>query len=136
MGTSPHAAVADPKRAIEDWRNIIRGSQKSWVLFRYGTCVLLMEPQEDMSSQAVELLREWGPVYPGSPAGDFNVVHLTNYSGWVITGHHPDVVNYVALSEVPEGSDDATIGLLGRSKRHQDSIDLRVIHVEDKRGAA
>ncbi|MFX0090993.1 MAG: hypothetical protein ACFFBD_04455, partial [Candidatus Hodarchaeota archaeon] len=56
---------------INTWRTIILGAQKSWVMFEHGTCVILMEPQEDLQAQAKELLKEWGPVVPGTPLGDF-----------------------------------------------------------------
>ncbi|WP_157436276.1 hypothetical protein [Actinospica robiniae] len=56
---------------IEKWRSIIIGDQKSWVLFANGTCVILMQPEGDLADQATELVREYGPVAAGGPAGDF-----------------------------------------------------------------
>lgn len=50
------------KALVAAWRAIIVGAGKSWVLFEYGTCVILMEPAEDLAEQATALLREWGPV--------------------------------------------------------------------------
>ena len=120
-------------QCVEDWRHIVSGGTKSWVLFKHGTCVILMEPEEDISKQAICLLRQWGPLHVGSSSGDFDVIHLSNYPGWVVTGHHPDVLNYVSPAEVAVGSDDVMIGVLGRSKRNQDALELQVIHVEDRR---
>lgn len=119
---------------IEIWRSIIIGDQKSWVLFSNGTCVILMEPEDNLSSQALALLKEWGPVHVGSSAGDFSTIDLTGASGWVVTSHHNDILTYVGPEEIeqPEPS-DLIVGLHGRSKRDQDAHELKIIHIEDKR---
>lgn len=116
---------------IETWRRLLDPA-KSWVLFAQGTCVILMEPADDLAQQATSLLREYGPVRAGTPAGDFNTIDLDDAPGWAVTGHHPDILTYVDPSEL-ESHDDLTVGLFGRSKRDQDGHDLTVIHVEDKR---
>lgn len=119
---------------VQTWRDIVVGEGKSWVLFENGTCVILMQPQGDLAAQAVAVMREWGPVHAGSPAGDFSVIHLSEHPGWVVTCHHPDVLTYVAPDELDgTAPDDVAVGLLGRSKRHQDAEELRVFHVEDQR---
>lgn len=119
---------------VETWRSIILGDQKSWVLFENGTCVILMAPEEDLSAHATALLAEWGPVHAGTPSGDFSVITLEDYPGWVVTGHHRDILNYVSPDEF-EGDEpeDLTVGLLGRQMRHMDGESLQIIHVEDKR---
>lgn len=58
---------------------------------------------------------------------------MLEHPGWVITYDHPDILNYVSPDEVASDASDATIGLIGRSKRHRDSIELKITHVEDKR---
>ncbi|ROO83705.1 hypothetical protein EDD29_1212 [Actinocorallia herbida] len=121
-----------PEKLIEVWRRIIVGEQKSWVLFEHGTCVILMEPEDDLAAQAVEILREYGPVYGGTPAGDFGTITLDPGPGWVVYGHHKDVLTYVGPDEVSDDS-DVRIGLTGRSKRDHDGHDLTVVHVEDER---
>lgn len=115
------------------WRRIIVGDRKSWVLFAHGTCVVLVDPAEDLARQAVEILRAYGPVYPGSPAGDFGTIDLVAAPGWVVTGHHPDVLNYVAPAEVSQVS-DVLVGMTGRAKRDRDGRELTVVHIEDTRG--
>lgn len=117
---------------IEIWREIILGDQKSWVLFKNGTCVILMEPQADFSAQAIALMKEWGPVHAGSSAGDFGTIALDQLPGWVVTSHHNDILTYVGPDET-SGTEDVVIGLLGRSKRNQDAQELEIVHVEDKR---
>ena len=127
---------------VETWRRIIVGGEKSWVLFEHGTCVILMETGPDLAAQAVEIMRRWGPVHAGSSAGDFATITLTDAPGWVVTGHHPDMLTYVSPEEMgdkemgDEDASDLAVGLLGRSKRDQDGADLQVVHVEDRRGVA
>jgi hypothetical protein len=111
--------------AIQTWRSIIQGDEKSWVLFAHGTCVILMEPAADPAAQAVAILRKWGPVHAGSPAGDFSVIELSEHPGWVVTGHHPDVLTYVGPDEVDGDGTDLTVGVLGRSKRDRDAAEAR-----------
>lgn len=118
---------------IETWRKIILGEEKSWVLFENGTVVILMEPQTDLSAQAAELMQEWGKVLVGTPAGDFSIIKLEDDPGWVVTCHHPDILNYVSAEEIGKDANDWKIGLRGRSKRDEDATDLNAIHVEDKR---
>ena len=119
---------------IETWRRIIIGEYKSWALFSNGTCVILMQPEADVRRQAVEMMKTYGPVHAGGPAGDFSVITLDEDPGWVVTSHHPDILTYVSPDEVAEQSNDLVIGLLGRSKRDLDASELMVIHVEDDRG--
>src|SRR5438270_5939041 len=122
---------------VEIWRQIMVGEGKSWVLFEHGTCVILTQPEADLAAQATGLMREWGPVQVGTDAGDFDVISLENSPGWVVTCHHPDILNYVSPDEF-DGKEpqEIMIGLLGRSMRDQDGRELHVIHVEDKRQAA
>lgn len=51
-------------------------------------------------------------------------------SGWVVTGHHADVITYVAPEDVTEET-DLVVGLTGRRTRERDGRELQVIHVED-----
>jgi hypothetical protein len=119
---------------IETWRRIIIGEYKSWALFSNGTCVILMRPEADLRRQALEMMKTYGPVHAGAPAGDFSVITLDDDPGWVAPSHHPDILTYVFPDEVDQQSNDLVIGLLGRSKRDLDAAELIVIHVEDNRG--
>lgn len=124
----------DHNDLIETWRGIIQGDSKSWVLFERGTCVILMQPEVDLVTQAKALLKEWGPVQVGTDSADFNVVKLENDPGWVVTCHHPDILTYVRADEdKAEEPAEIVIGLMGRSMRDEDAKELKVIHIEDKR---
>jgi len=124
----------ESKSLITVWKQIILGKEKSWVAFSNGTCVILMEPQDDLKKHAVEIMKEWGPVHAGSPAGDFSVIRLSEYPGWVVTCHHPDILTYVSPDDISEDAEDndVVIGLIGRKKRDQDAEGLEVIYVEDR----
>ncbi|MEV4259364.1 hypothetical protein AB0J52_39915 [Spirillospora sp. NPDC049652] len=122
----------ETEAAIALWRTIIIGDHKSWVLFENGTCVILTDHEGDLAARATEILGEYGPVHAGTPAADFGTITLDAAPGWVVYGHHNDVLTYVAPDEVDD-DDTLKIGLLGRSKRDQDGRELQVIHVEDRR---
>ncbi|WP_189312352.1 hypothetical protein [Streptomyces brasiliensis] len=122
----------DTETLVDTWRRLLSGSGKSWVLFAHGTCVVLDEPAGDLAEQAKEILREYGPVHVTTAAGDFRVLELKNSEGWLVTGHHPDVVTFVPLDE-PADPSHLAVGIHGRSKRHEDGTGLHVVHVEDAR---
>ncbi|CAL9664337.1 hypothetical protein SUDANB126_07158 [Streptomyces sp. enrichment culture] len=63
------------------------------------------------------------------------MIDLKDVEGWVVTGHHNDVLTYVGPDE-PQDQSQIAVGLFGRSKRHRDGTELHVVHVEDKRGSA
>jgi hypothetical protein len=60
------------------------------------------------------------------------VLELNNGEGWLVTGHHPDVVTFVPLDDSADPTHLA-VGILGRSRRDQDGTGLHVVHVEDGR---
>ena len=92
-----------------------------------------VDPQSDLTGQATALLREWGPVHPGTSFGDFNVVKSEAGLGWVVISHRLEIVTVVEPNEMPTQATDLIVGLYGRSKRGQDAEQLRVVHIEDKR---
>ena len=53
---------------INIYKKIIIDQSASWVLFRHGTCVMLLEPQKNIKEQAEKILREHGSVLPGTPS--------------------------------------------------------------------
>jgi len=117
------------------WRSIIQGDQKSWVLFEHRTCLILMQPEADLATQARQIMSTWGPVKVGTAAADFNVISLPDPpGGWVVTGHHPDMLTYVSPADLADPDPSGlAIGLVGRGYRDQDAHSLKIVHVEDKR---
>jgi hypothetical protein len=125
-------ATVDTENLVAFWQRTLAPSGTSWVLFDHGTCVVLKEPDGELAAQAVAILAEYGPVHVGSPAADFSVHALKDGTGWLVTGHHADVVTHVASDE-PPGPSDLAVGIHGRTKRHRDGTELHVVHVEDNR---
>jgi hypothetical protein len=116
------------------WSKIIIGENKSWVVFKHNTCVILMDPDDDLEKQALDLLKEYGPYHVGTPSADMNVIKLDNFPGWIVIGHHPDILNYVSEEDIGTQIDsDVPIGILGRENRATDAEELKIVHVEDKR---
>ena len=114
---------------IEHVKNVFEGLPNPWVLFAHGT-VVVRHDTDNVKESAIEALSEFGPVHPGSPAGDFSVIRSAE-PGWLVTSHHEDIVTFVSDKEM--GGDEATdmaVGLFGRGKRGQDADDQRVIHVQ------
>jgi hypothetical protein len=75
-------------------------------------------------------MKEYGPVYPGTSAGDMNIKSLVKPYGWLVSGHGPDVVTYVHPSELDSSDPDhILVGVYGRTKRDKDSKELRIIAV-------
>jgi len=122
--------------SVQIWRKIIKGGEKSWVLFEHRTCVIVTKLTENLEGGAIELMREHGRVYPASYAGDFGTIKLVNDPGWVVICH-PDIVTYVSPAELGTGkASGVAIDVPGRSKRGQDARELHVVHIEDKRPLA
>ncbi|WP_454320399.1 hypothetical protein [Streptomyces phaeoluteigriseus] len=127
--------AVNSKELIDVWQRLLADPHKSWVLFEHGTCVVLTAPEGEPADQATALLKQFGPARAGSSAGDFGVIDLEDIEGWVVTGHHNDVLTYVGPDE-PQDQSEIAVGLYGRAKRHRDGTELHVVHVEDKRGSA
>ena len=103
-----------------------------WALFAHGTFVILdpaLAPDE-LSVAALQILGEFGPVRIGSLAADFSVTALQHVDGWVVSSHRSGLFTYVHPSEMDEDEpSELSIGLLGRAKRHQDSIERQLVHL-------
>lgn len=105
-----------------------------WVLFSHGTIVALREPvpSNKITENALAMLAKYGPVTAASEAGDFNVSDIDDGESWFVSGWGPGMYTYVHKSELPEGNAESIlVGLYGREKRHLDSIDKKVIYINN-----
>ena len=117
---------------INIYKKVITDPSMSWILFKYGTCVMLLNPAKDLQAQAVKILKEHGQVVAGTSSGDFDVTKIPEINGWVVIGDYPGIMMYVSDEETGGKRSDFDIGMIGRSKRERDSIELEMVHVEDK----
>lgn len=116
---------------IEHIKKAINPKFKSWVAFSNGTYIILEDSTVvDSEKKAVEIMKEYGPVHAGSPAGDITTIKLTYTEGWVVGGHHYGMYTYVNPAELPNDKPtDIEVGLAGRQKRDKDGKDLKVIYI-------
>ncbi|MDR6763299.1 hypothetical protein J2Y38_003518 [Flavobacterium sp. 2755] len=108
---------------------------QDWVLFENGTYIIFdnADTIPDLESEAIKLMKEFGPVHAGGPAGDFSVIHLKETEGWIVSGHGYGMYTYVNPNELgSEKPDDVKIGLEGRSKRNADGQNPVIIHINRK----
>ena len=124
------------EQITDTWRKIIQNTSgrqgKPWVVFRHGTCVILMDgasSKEDAASKATHIISEYGPVWIATPSADFNVTENSAAEGIIVTCWHNDVLNFVSKDE---GGDINMLekALLGRGKRDEDGRNPEVLHVE------
>lgn len=120
------------KSLLDNVKLAINPKFKDWVLFENGIYIIFDQTNsaEKIEVRAIELIKEFGPVSPGGPAGDFNVITLNKTYGWVVSGHGYGIYTYVHPNELNTDSpNDITIGLFGRSKRDKDGNNPVIIHV-------
>ena len=118
----------DDSNLIKTWQSLLADAYITWVLFRYGTCVIPEPPGDSPAERAVTTLREYGPVQVGTDSADFNVVAAPG--GRLVTCYRPDILVFVSHRDVPPEKDDLVAGLLGRLLRDQDAQAPRPEHVE------
>lgn len=107
----------------------------NWVLFSNGTVVILdkARSEDNVEDQAIALMKQFGPVYAGTSAGDMTIKQFNKPYGWLVSGHGPGIFTYVHPSELQiSNPEDILVGIHGRSKRDKDSKEMRIIHVSRK----
>ncbi|WP_228452184.1 hypothetical protein [Chryseobacterium sp. c4a] len=105
---------------------------QDWVLFKNDTYIIFDDITivENVQEEAIRLMKEFGPILAGGPAGDFNVIHLNSTEGWLVSGHGYGMYTYVHPSELDnEIPNDLEIGLFGRSKRNSDGKNPEIVHI-------
>lgn len=122
----------ETKSLLDNVRLAINPKFKDWVLFENGTYIIFddITQIENIETEAIKLMKEFGPVHVGGPAGDFNVIPLNETEGWVVSGHGYGMYTYVHPSELETASpDNITIGLYGRSKRNDDGENPKIVYI-------
>jgi hypothetical protein len=126
----------ETKSLLDNVKLAINPKFKDWVLFENGTYIIFddINQIDNIESEAIRLMKEFGPVHAGGPAGDFNVISLNKTEGWVVSGHGYGMYTYVNPSELETNSpDDITIGLFGRSKRNNDGENPKIVYINSSK---
>lgn len=126
---------------ISIWTDVLEGSEYPWVLFSFGTCVVLERPKTDIEEQAKDLMRKWAEPIAGTPSFKFGVSFLSKQGipGCIVSCHHPNIMTFVSPEESPiETLPDfkgvrTVVGSLGRKKRLMDYHALNIIHTQQNR---
>lgn len=124
--------VNSNRSLLENIRLAINPKYKDWVLFKNGTYIVFDKADTitNIQHEAIKQMKEYGPVFAGGPAGDFDVIHLNKTEGWIVSGHGYGMYTYVNPSELEsKNPPDIEIGLYGRSKRDKDGKNPEIIHV-------
>jgi hypothetical protein len=122
------------KELIAHVKLAINPKFQNWVLFTHGSYIILPDSlKSDPQNNALRIMKEYGPVYPGSPAGDFSVITLNKTEGWSIAADYYGMYTYVHPDDLTRAAimdpSDIEIGLFGRKKRDQDAKDLKIIFI-------
>lgn len=120
---------------LDHVRLAINPKFQDWVLFENGTYVIFDKADtiQNIAQEAMKMMKEYGPVYGGGPAGDFSVTYLNQTEGWVVSGHGYGMYTYVHPSELENPSPrEVDIGLYGRSKRDLDGQNPKIVHISGK----
>ena len=106
---------------------------KTWVLFSHGTYIIIEDTSiVDKKKYALDRMREFGPAFTGSPAGDITITKLNSVDGWSVGGHGYGMYTYVHPSDMGvENPEDIDVGLTGREKRDRDSKDTTIVYVSE-----
>jgi len=104
----------------------MHADRKKWVMFENGSVVIFIDrpdsENESLQSDAIEIMKEDGPVMAGTPHGDFSTISLDD--GYLVTSHNP---NLVTVAEGKMEGNDISIGLMLRERRNQDAQNPVVI---------
>ena len=122
------------KEIIDHVKKAINPKFKDWVLFSNGTYIIFEDDTlKDKGGKAIEIMKEYGPVHIGSPAGDFFITTLNFTQGWVVGGHYYGMYTYVHPKELQimgvKNPSDIDIGTIGRNKRDKDGKELNIIFI-------
>ena len=123
----------DETELIENIKLALSPKVSYWVLFSNGTVIVFdsLTKDENIKEKAIRYMKEFGPVWPASEAADFGIVDLVSTKGWLVTGHGYGMYTYVPPQELSSNPHDVEIGVIGRSKRHKDSEEMKIIYVKD-----
>jgi hypothetical protein len=122
---------------ISHIRLAINPKYQHWVLFSNGSYIILTDSLKgDPKSNALKIMKEYGPVHGGSPAGDISIKKLNKTQGWSVGGHYYGMYTYVHPDELIRAGianpSDLDVGVYGRDKRDKDAKELRIVYINNE----
>jgi len=105
----------------------------NWALFSNGTFVIIHEAsnEADLIDKAINYMKRYGVVHAGSQAGDFNINEIFKEKLWLVGfgswAEHMYTLVYPEDLE-QQNHNHLIVGMCGRTKRHKDSQELKIIH--------
>ena len=128
--------IVDNSEIIKNVKLAINPKYQDWVLFKNGTYIIFdnADTIKNVNAEAIKQMKEFGPVFAGGPAGDFNTIHLNQTDGWLVSGHGYGMYTYVSPTEIENKTpNDIEIGLFGRSKRDLDGQKPEIIYTNSRK---
>ncbi|PIF46139.1 hypothetical protein CLU96_3158 [Chryseobacterium sp. 52] len=128
--------IMNNSEIIEHVKLAINPKYQDWVLFKNGTYIIFdhADTITNVNEEAIKQMKEFGPVFAGGPAGDFNTIHLTKTDGWIVSGHGYGMYTYVNPSEIKNKTpNDLEVGLFGRSKRDLDGKNPEILYTNNRK---
>ena len=130
--TFPDPPEIDVDQRSKQWAELLgNGEMRSFVLFSYGTCVVIAD-DGDPAALAEALLQQYGHSIPGTPSGDMLVYTLPDTGDFIIGGYHPNILTFVPRDTLPPDASSEELrtmaGFCGRDLRVLDTFALNVVH--------
>lgn len=126
--TAAEAAEYSPCQPIpqlESYKLLLQQAAAIYV-FRNGTAVFSAERLS--REQAMELLRQYGPIEVGASSADYRVASIQSpVAGFVVRYAHPQIVSFKSHADYPPDMPIPLAGSMIRLGREMDAYDLTVV---------
>ncbi len=120
-----------PEQLLEKVQRAIIPVYKNWVLFKYGTFIILDDISQvtDVAQEAKRLLATYRPKSVlEKPTWDYSISHLEQVEGWSVYGNGYGIYTYVNPDEMVDAPTPPTIIVFARNKRTLDENNPQVLY--------
>ncbi|MDB4614285.1 hypothetical protein OAH18_01210 [bacterium] len=122
---SANYSVCDPEDRLRVYKQLLEHVHSIYV-FRHGTAVHSAEALS--APEAVQTLKQHGPVQWGTPSGDFWIASIQSpVGGFVVRYSHPQILSFAGNEEYPPDFPVPLAGSMIRLSREMDSRDLCIV---------
>jgi len=104
----------------------------AWVMFEYGTSVVIESPTDSVELQTINVFANTYPTEKHLDLEDVGVSTLDGDRGWLVTSRNPDICNIILFDDIGAESRKDTLDIASYAKklRKQDWFNRLIIHVE------